>query len=537
MKRGFLLCIMLMLLTLLALARPVSAVIVGGPIIDASIYGNRELFPGQTVPVQILVENGGVVVYVEGYDTPSATVTQGSTITTSATSYTSGDQGAIKGAGASMGTPAAVGAQASGTKALTTSSTSQYSASYKIPFDDLEANVDPGDIVLASTAIGMTCDLFTGDTPIAVVSDPHIVYGSLPSGTTTPPLTYFLRVHRNASSGVYTLPLVVTYKHLVDDVNYASPFGPIFGFNNYVEEQVVIPLEFIVEPMFDLVVSDVHCENMVPGSEGIVTVHVKNIGELPTGESVVFLSQPWIGPPQEATNVYDSTRQKPTQLQQSMLIPVQNAQYVGDMNPGDEKTACFRVAISEDAVQGVYPMMAMVTFADPWGVQMSSNARTFGVEVEPRMRFDIDSMPVEIKCGRDGTATVTLTNCGTVTARDAIVRINALDPFTVSYDTAYLGDVEPGDNATTKFGLKVRSDAMPNTYYVTLEVKYYDSSDDPHVTRIIRKAVTVLPPPTLLETLMDNWPLLLVAAVLVVAGGVYYILRRNKRLKGNNGKN
>ncbi len=87
--------------------------------------------------------------------------------------------------------------------------------------------------------------------------------------------------------------------------------------------------------------------------------------------------------------------------------------------------------------------------------------------------------------------------------------MNALDPFTVSYDTMYLGDVAPGENVTTRYGIKVKPDAVPGEYYVTLEVKYYDSEDDPHVTKIIRKAIVVLPPPTLIETLMENWPLVL----------------------------
>ena len=92
---------------------------------------------------------------------------------------------------------------------------------------------------------------------------------------------------------------------------------------------------------------------------------------------------------------------------------------------------------------------------------------------------------------------LTLVNNGSLPARDAIVRMNALDPFTVSYDTMYLGDVAPGENVTTRYGIKVKPDAVPGDYYVTLEVKYYDSEDDPHVTKIIRKAIVVLPPPTL----------------------------------------
>jgi len=56
---------------------------------------------------------------------------------------------------------------------------------------------------------------------------------------------------------------------------------------------------------------------------------------------------------------------------------------------------------------------------------------------------------------------------------------------------------------------------------VTLEVKYYDDKDDPHVTKIIRKAIVVLPPPTLWDIIMENWPLALGLVLLVILGIAY----------------
>ena len=93
----------------------------------------------------------------------------------------------------------------------------------------------------------------------------------------------------------------------------------------------------------------------------------------------------------------------------------------------------------------------MVSYNDPWDEQKSSNVETFGVHVEPEMRFDVNAEPIEIKCGRSCVSNLTLVNNGSQLARDAIVRMNALDPFTVSYDTMYLGDVAPGENVTTRY--------------------------------------------------------------------------------------
>jgi len=165
----------------------------------------------------------------------------------------------------------------------------------------------------------------------------------------------------------------------------------------------------------------------------------------------------------------------------------------------------------------MYPLSAVVSYTDASG-QMSSNVEVFGVPVQPEMKFSVDDSPIVIKDGQSGYATLNLTNIGSETANDAVVRMNALDPFVVSYDTAYLGDVKPGEVVNTTFGVKVKADAVPSTYYVTIEVKYYDDNDDPHVTKIISKAITVAPPPTLSDTLMQNWPMVAVVGLVSMLG-------------------
>lgn len=614
------------IVSLVSITPRASAYISSTPMIDASIVGNREVYPGQTIPIQVIVQNGGYIESMTGFRTSppvpvmpmpggqpgidpnsgNSTSLNNSTnnatrdkhVTSTPTAVPPGSEVSVS-ANASNGssyarandvfvssdtTTAQVQAPGVDLKASTgmadpgqgfdtinngqylTPSDAEYVNGYdsgyaggygyggydgfggyggtgisggiplgQLPYNDLEWNTATSVPVSATTALGMTCTLSCQDTPIEVISDNHIVYGSLPAGSVTQPMTYFLRVSRDAKPGLYRLPMTVTYKRLADDYDYFAAMGPMSEYHNYVEESKVIYLDIVVREIFDLVVEDVRCENMVPGSEGIITLKVKNIGSITAGESVAYITCPACGPEQDTTNIYVNGQYQPAQpiqIQQSMLVPVQNSQYLGDMGAGDERVAKFKVSISSDAEEGTYPLSAIVSYTDPWGDLKSSNTKTFGVYVEPEMKFSVDPAPVEIKCGRSGIANLTLTNKGTQMARDAIVRMNALDPFTVSYDTAYLGDVAPGESANTKFGIKVRSDAVPNTYYVTLEVKYYDSHDDPHITRIIRKPITVLPPPTIWEMLMENWPALLGLLILLLIGLTYMIWGRMKGRKG-----
>jgi len=519
--------VLLCLLLLAALAPPSLALqgpnlpqtVYGGPAIDASLFGNRELYPGQTTTLQVVIQNSGILQSVEGYHTPTPyTISETLTLplksgdgdssdsnnstdnsTTETASQYTGDGGYPSGYG--------ISSLASGSLSMT--------ASGIPPYDDFSVNSGSNVAIAATTAIGVTAHLSTAGTPIQLVSTDCIVGGSLPAGSVSPQFTYIVRVDRGAKPGVYALPLTITYKHLADEYDFTSAFGNFLTYNNYVQETVTVPMYVVIRDAFDLVVTPVDYQDMVPGADGIVTLKVSNVGGVSADESVVYLVPSCPGVPQ------DGTATSSVIVSPSLVLPVQSSQFIGHMDPGQEKTVSFRVAISPDADPGTYPLSALVSYTDAWGKQKSSNVETFGVPVQQEMKFDVDDTPLTIKCGLSCDARLNLTNAGGETARDAVVRINALDPFVVSYDTAYLGDVAPGDSVNTTFGIKVKPDAVPTTYYVTMEVKYYDDSDDPHVTKIIRKAIVVAPPPTLLDNVAANWPLVAGLGLVALLGALY----------------
>ncbi len=554
------LALALCLLALLALASvpPAHAALTGGPIIDAAIYGNVEFYPGQTAPLLVVVQNEGYLQSLSGVKTQETLLSQSnlalsaSQAASSASSGTRSSQVQASESASNQSPGYVASAGASGLADLTTSADTSISASASRSYSDdyqtstfggVEINTQENVPLEATTALGMVCQLTTGTAPVSVITEDRALLGSLlpgevgggPSAYSAfsglyQPIQYWIQVNPGAKPGRYFLPLVCTYKHLVDDYGLASIDGTVLRNKNYVETTTVVMLEIVIMERFDLVLSETVCNNMVPGTDGIICMKVTNLGNLSVEHAVAYLMTPTLGAPQDEINYplnyqllsYQAyTAGQPRPVEQNMLVPVQNTQYLGHMEPGESRTIKFKVSVSDDAESSDIPLSAVVSYNDPWDEQKSSNVETFGVSVEPEMRFDVNAEPIEIKCGRSCVSNLTLVNNGSQLARDAIVRMNALDPFTVSYDTMYLGDVAPGENVTTRYGIKVKPDAVPGDYYVTLEVKYYDSQDDPHVTKIIRKAIVVLPPPTLLETLMENWPLVLGLAALVALGLLY----------------
>ena len=546
------------------------AALVGGPIIDAAVYGNKEFYPGQTAPLLVVVQNEGYLQSLSGFKTAESLISQSSLAVSAGTGYSSSSTGSrssdYKASSSSSSQSsgntenAVVSGGASVANANSVSTTGSASRSYN---NNYQTSADGGVAINtqenvpleATTALGLVCQLTPGGCPVEVITGDRALVGSLlpgevgggPSGFGAfsyglfQPIQYWIRVNPDAKPGHYLLPLVCTYKQLIDDSEYGSVDGTVLRNKNYAERTEVIMLDIVIMPRFDLVLSNTVCTDMVPGTDGIICMTVSNLGGLAVEHAVAFLMTPTLGAQQDEINYplnyqllsYQAyTREQPRPVEQSMLVPVQNSQYLGRMEPGESRIVKFKVSVSDDAEEGEFPMSAVVSYNDQWDEQRSSNVETFGVPVEPEMRFDIDPGPVEIKCGRSCVANLTLTNNGTQLARDAIVRMNALDPFTVSYDTMYLGDVSPGTNESTRFGIKVKSDAVPGEYYVTLEVKYYDAQDEPHVTKIIRKAIVVLPPPTLLDTFVENWPLALCLVLLILLGIIYmgykWLMKRRK---------
>ena len=498
----------------------------GGPIIDASIFGNQHLYPGQTTTIQVVIQNSGVVQSLVGYETPSPyPVTTSVSIPINTDNGQSGSDNSSSGndgsnvsnnsGNTSSGSKCNSSTGTSGTDPASSSDSSELAGlssllnsgsittttETPVLINDYEINTGAGVDIAATTALGVTAQLSTAGTPLELLSSDYVVGGSLPAGSVSPPFTFIVRVDRSAQPGVYALPLSVTYKYLAGESDLKSAFGGILSYNNYVQGHATLYVYVVIEQAFDLVVSVVGTDNMVPGSDGTVTLQVSNVGDIYAEESVVYLMPSLPGPPQDGTSVTS------TLVSSGLVQPVQSSQFLGTMDPGDVRLLTFKVAVSPYADAGDYPLSAVVSYTDAWGQQKSSNMEVFGVPVLPEMRFSVDDSPVVIKDGKSDDATLNLTNTGSETAYDAVVMMDALDPFVVSYDTVYLGDVKPGGSANATFGISVNPDAVPSTYYVTLEVKYYDDNDDSHITKTISKAIIVAPPPTILDTVAQNWPL------------------------------
>ncbi len=123
---------------------------------------------------------------------------------------------------------------------------------------------------------------------------------------------------------------------------------------------------------------------------------------------------------------------------------------------------------------------------------------------------------------------VTYRNTGETTAYSAQARVSVVDPFTSNDDSAYLGDIAPGQTAVARYEVGVSSDAVAKDYALDSEVRYRDSLDNSQISDTVKIPVTVVKPTTQ-DGLMDNLAIIIAGIVVIVAAGYYLLVMRKKK--------
>jgi hypothetical protein len=187
----------------------------------------------------------------------------------------------------------------------------------------------------------------------------------------------------------------------------------------------------------------------------------------------------------------------------------------------------YKVAISGDAEEQTYPVDVVVSYENREGDQVTSSPDTVGVPVQGKIRFTIVSGPVNLTPGSDNEVAVQYRNSGTTTAYRAQARLTAVDPFTSTDNSAYLGDLKPGENATAHYRISTDRTAAVKDYALDTEVRYRDALDNSQVSDTFKVNLRVILVPES-SGLAPALPVILVAAVIVIAAGYYLLVMRKK---------
>lgn len=350
---------------------------------------------------------------------------------------------------------------------------------------------------LPNTAKLVTVALKNNDAPFTVKTDPQFLSDIM--GGAALPATFNVKVADSATPGTYTLPLEVTYTYLQD----AEDYGDLLRYN-YQKKTETLPLTVRVTPGLRVEVLNVQTRSLNVGTEGYVSMTLKNIGHDAADKAVAKVARNGASP----------------------LIPTDSNAYIGTFAPGETVDVTFKVAVADSAEPQSYPLDIVVAYEDYEGKSTASRPVTIGLPVGGKIDFDVASPTVTLHPGGKSILEVVYRNAGAAKVYSAQARISAVDPFTSSDDTAYLGDLAPGETATARFEVSIDADATLKNYGIDSEIRYRDDLDNSKISDTMKVQVA-------LEkregTLFTNPVFLAVIAVVIIGAGYYIFAYRKKK--------
>jgi|GEM_PF-2948585 len=164
-------------------------------------------------------------------------------------------------------------------------------------------------------------------------------------------------------------------------------------------------------------------------------------------------------------------------------------QAVGNVPEGVSKPISFSVAVPADAEAGTYRLPVTVRYSytdyisETSGTRtQSSVSRTFRVPVtvEERARFAVVDVASDASVGSAGTATVTVENVGSATARSTRLSLASANPaLTVGGGESasrFAGTVEPGERRNLSYEVAVADGAEDGEQALALRADYRDDT-------------------------------------------------------------
>ena len=353
---------------------------------------------------------------------------------------------------------------------------------------------------LPTTAKMVTIGLAAGNSPVIIKTDPQVVGDIKSQGIAN--VAIATKITSDATFGEYQLPLTISYTYLSSSDQEAADSLRF----NYKQVNETIPITIKIKHQVKIEVLEAVPENLNVGTEGYLNLTIKNIGLEDGRKASVKILRNGASP----------------------IIPSDSSVFIGDFPHNSTVTCRYKVAISSEAEKQSYPVDVLVMYENHEGDVVSSAADTIGIPVGGKISFTISSGTVQVEQGSQKVIEVVYQNRGNTIAYNAQARLSVVEPFKSSDDTAYLGDIKPGENATARYQVLVDDSAVVREYAIDTEVRYRDALDNSQVSDPINVPVNVQPrsvPGGLIPLVA-----IMGAIVLIGIGAGYYLLVIRKKM-------
>ncbi len=190
--------------------------------------------------------------------------------------------------------------------------------------------------ITTADSITAVLSLVDADAPIEMKVD-TLLLGSLNSGKSLASQAAFpIKIYDNAKAGTYELELNMTYRWQKDSA-VTPPYGDTFYWYEEANDAAILTIVIEEEPYFKITGT---YANLTAGEEGFVNVTYTNTGDVTAYECIARIS---VVEPFSTTD---------------------DQAYLGNLGPGESKTALYKVDIEDDATPKTYSINSEVKYED-----------------------------------------------------------------------------------------------------------------------------------------------------------------------------
>lgn len=220
-------------------------------------------------------------------------------------------------------------------------------------------------------------------------------------------------------------------------------------------------------------------------------------------------------------------------------------QYTGSIRGGEVSNPVqFAIEVDKDASPGIYKLKLNLSYDFQQDVQVSGNVtrgddfanfwydersqnQMIEIKIKKQSEFEVINVTShDLWVNNEGLVEITYKNIGEETAKNAVARINVIEPLSSLDDQAFLGTLAPGQKATAVFKVKVDENAILKPYEINNKVKYTNTRGKTEVSEDIITSVMVEPAPPLTDKLKENSSALLITGFLAIVVGTRHYLKK-----------
>ena len=157
----------------------------------------------------------------------------------------------------------------------------------------------------------------------------------------------------------------------------------------------------------------------------------------------------------------------------------QDSAYVDTLEPGEQTTVRYDVAISPDSPRRAYTLDGTVTYRTPEGYQRADDSLTAGVTPQGEQRFSIENVESNLSVGGEGTLYGTVTNEGPKEAQNVGIRyLDQSSTLVPLVQTVSVGTLDAGESASFRLPLAVSPDGEAVSQTVNVGVQYRNAESE-----------------------------------------------------------